>query len=66
MTHDPRAGLTAAICPSLFQNQFQKDLPYFSELTNWPIVVFDDLFMCRLLNVFKRGVSRTGLIRFPE
>lgn len=53
MTQDPRVGLIAAICPSRFQDQFQEDLYYLSRLTNKPIVIFDDLYMCRQLKAFK-------------
>ena len=53
MTQDPRVGLIAAICPSRFQDQFQADLQYLSRLTNKPVVIFDDLYMCKQLKAFR-------------
>lgn len=53
MTQDSRVGLIAAICPSRFQDQFQADLQYLSRLTNKPVVIFDDLYMCKQLKAFR-------------
>lgn len=55
MTQDSRVGLIAAICPSRFQDQFQQDLHYLSKLTNKPIVIFDDFYMCRQFKAFKEN-----------
>lgn len=53
MCQDGRAGLIAAICPSRFQDQFQADLQYLSRLTGKPIVVLDDIYMCKQLKAFR-------------
>lgn len=53
MCQDSRVGLIAAICPSRFQDQFQADLLYISKLTNKPLVVLDDLYMCKQLKAFQ-------------
>lgn len=53
MCQDSRVGLIAAICPSRFQNQFQADLQYLSRLTGKPIVVLDDIYMCKQLKAFR-------------
>ncbi|MDO5130949.1 MAG: hypothetical protein Q4D64_13640 [Prevotellaceae bacterium] len=55
MCQDSRIGLIAAICPSRFQDQFREDLQYVSKLTNKPVVVLDDLYMCKQLKAFKEG-----------
>ncbi len=53
MCQDSRVGLIAAICPSRFQNQFQADLQYLSRLTGKPIVILDDIYMCKQLKAFR-------------
>lgn len=47
MCQDSRVGLIAAICPSRFQDQFYEDLQYLSKLTQKPVVVLDDFYMCK-------------------
>lgn len=53
MTQDNRVGIIAAICPSRFQRQFIADLYYLSRITGKPIIVMDDLYMCKQLKAFK-------------
>lgn len=57
MTQDTRVGLIAAICPSHFQDQFKQDLDYMSRLTNKPIIIMDDLYMCRQFKAFKECLT---------
>ena len=53
MAQDNRVGIIAAICPSRFQAQFIADLYYLSRITKKPIIVMDDLYMCKQLKAFK-------------
>lgn len=53
---DQRIDIVAAVCPSRFQDQFKEDLEYLSKLVNKPILVLDDLFMCKQFKAFKAMV----------
>lgn len=53
LAQNSRIDIVAAVCPSRFQDQFREDLEYLSKLVNKPLIILDDLYMCRQLKAFK-------------
>lgn len=52
-TQDKRVEIIAAICPSRFDTQLEKDIEYIAKCTHSKIIILDDRFMIKQLKYYE-------------